>query len=281
MSIEESTSAITRRDAADRASRVSTMSEALTLIKRAKDSGDSVMVEALQNHIAVKWPLPKTDWLAKLAQTNTKLIAVLSDFRRDPFVKKLSDAASRGEVTREYANNELAKIVASPRYLPVVEAITTEASNVQEKSGVAFDSRYNSLTTISGDVNSQLLAEMRTSKLWERLKSDMANMDNGHASAHLLELFKHGDLETRYMIRNEAPSYMRTRGLEDFDSALLATLTTADADLNRDKQEKIASSKYAASTLFNARYVREQITKLPSSTAPSLRDDEAALVRTF
>lgn len=280
MSIEQSTNAIARRDANDRASRVTTESEAIQLIARAQAEGDYVFVEALRAVVARKWPLPVTNWREKLTSSNKVITDIFAKVRADARLKQIGLDRSQAKISVAYAREEVKKVVDSRDWFSKLDALESEASKVSEKASLAFDKRFLEMTSIKGDVNAQLLGEMRATKEWERIKREIDGIESGRATHYLSDIFTNGTLETRYAVKTEAPSYMRSRGF-DVDELLIDALALSDSDLGAARHEMIQASKYADSVRWNVRTARKRLEQLDVSGRTSEADDEAGLVRSF
>lgn len=248
--------AITQRDADERAAQLTHRRDAIELYERALRNDDNQLAQAIQRTAKNKgWNLmtKNTDDLAMQAHIN--MMTILG--QHDAASASYRDALRAGKVTPEYVT-ELLNDGTTP-LREQLEQITAESIAFVDEAQADYDSILIGLTAPTGDINQQLLDEIRAGKEWDRIQRELDALPREKRSFAMVDRITAAKGNTLRTLMAEAPSYLTALGVNDADTLVRSAVHEGNPDLKEAQAQIIAASKLRDLTSHNARLIANRL----------------------
>lgn len=253
---------ISYRDAQARAQKLSDTSFTSDLYLKAIENGDDNLVLAIQEVSKDKgWTLVATDFSNVAATANDGFVALAADHYAA--VRVIRSQHDAGLITDKGAKDQFDRAAKANNWAGELDAIVTKAMTPVDVARRAESMAISRLTKVSGDTNDQLLAEMRTSKAWDRVKGEIKPVIRNGAipvAALCRKLETSTDPYEIAAILTEGPSWLLSKGEADGTDLINATLANCDPLVGNAVAGATTAGRFEATLQYDARVVREIIT---------------------
>lgn len=253
---------ISYRDAQARAQKLRDSTFTRDLYLKAIENGDDNLALAIQEVSADKgWALVTTDFSATATAANDGFVALAADHYAA--VRVIQAQRDAGLITDKGAQDQFDRAAKTNDWAGELDAIVAKATIPINTARNAEAMAISRLTTPKGDTNDQLLAEMRLTKAWDRVKNEVKTPIKAGAipvAALCRKLEAAIDPYEIAAIITEGPSWLLSKGESDGTDLINATLAHIDPLVGNAIAGATSAGRFEATLLYDARVVRQIIT---------------------
>lgn len=192
--------------------------EATRKRQAALDNGDRQLANAISTTIKERWNthMPQNthnpaNFDTYTAQLHEDLMGVVT--AHDSASQKWRPELDSKRVTNEYVSEQIKDATEANR--AKINDVLEDVKGYLNAAQSDFDQAYKSLTTVTGDTNEQLLAEIRAGKTWERTKQELDALGSDRLYSEALNRIGSADPSTLGIYMQELPSYLASKGIND------------------------------------------------------------------
>lgn len=241
--------------------------DAQAQLTKAQRDGNAMLVNALKQKIAERWPIKRQNLSTLLNTNNDKMTSILVEWVADPGIQTAIDNFRKGNITLAFRDAEINSILASKPWKATLEKIASDADKLVETATMELQSGLNDLTTTYGNTNDRLLAEMRDGKAWERYRRELDALDPLKAVTKVQSDVREADSELLRVILLEAPSYLTSRGITDAGANITKVVIENHPHIATLEKLETYADTYRAAIKFNVNWVLGKLTAAPTKTA--------------
>jgi len=194
---------------------------------------------------------------SKLEELRKQLTDVLNEHEKS--VQRHRADLANGHLTREGYEAAVARDRDRGQWSAKIDAVDAEISAWMQRAEANTAKARTALTTVDGTATEQLLAETRAMRAWQRWKPVLDTEDPVTALTSVLDGIRTTSGEERRALLEEAPSYLRTRGVADIDEEVDRTLADADPQFGYAKSYEPIAAGLAGNLQAAAQTTRDHI----------------------
>lgn len=242
---------------------------ALKKLENAIEAGDDILAKAIRKVAEQNnWDISTT--LESAAQkAHDGFQAVLTQY--EALANDIDGQLGRGEITVKRADDLFTINSARADGPGQIDAIANQMAKIVASADRITAAEIGKLTATPGTAQDQLLAEMRLTKAWERVRREFdsvpAENRTGLLSSVLGKLRSATDPYEVAVILLEGPSYLSVKGVENAQDSINHTLQQIRPEIGAAAAYATAAHQLEVVIMYDARVVRDTI----SSRAKAIR----------
>jgi len=257
--------ALARSEARDKAQAIYYEAEALRKFGLAASSGDTIMMDA------IKKVAGERGWNAitiNFDQLAADAHAAFQDFiqKYNAITQAIHDQRIRGNLTDQGMNDQLDQAATTYAWDQQITAITGTVHDAMTTADKIYQAELQKLAGTPADATEALVAEMRTTRAWARIKTDL-----DHDKRPAVEALRHriSNATDPYELRaivEEAPTWAAAHDVPDAQSIVPSILEATHPDLADAAYTKRVASGLNVVVEHDANTIRQAIARqLPLS----------------